>query len=181
VKPTKEFEQALRATLLAEYEDPMDCTCHPVGLNSSEIVAYDWRPECPAHGTESEWYRTEGKAHLDASSDLAVRMQALARKARSAGRPVCRYCGEFLDECKCPNTVHFDDQAAVVYAPWTSDQVAALRLRQADTTKHPYTCPNHHGALLLPTPGGWVCMPPAWVSRDICPYTQNWAYREDAE
>lgn len=93
------------------------CTCHPIVLNSRdwadhiasvapmsprEIVGYDWQPDCPVHGLKSEWYKTSGKAHLDAQNEEAARLQRLARKARTADRAVCRTCEEFQDECVCP-------------------------------------------------------------------------------
>ena len=95
------------------------CTCHPIVLNGrdwaahvasvgpmarDQIVGYDWQADCPAHGLESDWYKTSGKTHLDAQNQESVRLQRLARKARESSRAVCRTCEEFQDECACPQT-----------------------------------------------------------------------------
>ena len=69
-----------------------------------QIVGYDWQADCPAHGLESDWYKTSGKTHLDAQNQESVRLQRLARKARESSRAVCRTCEEFQDECACPQT-----------------------------------------------------------------------------
>ena len=66
-----------------------------------DIVGYDWQPDCPIHGLKSVWYSTTGKSHLDATSRESVRLQGLARKARTAGRAVCKECEEFQDDCVC--------------------------------------------------------------------------------
>ncbi len=62
-----------------------------------------------------------------------------------------------------------EDVAEMCVAPWTSDKVAALEKRQADSHKHPYTCIC--GEYLVPTMMGWVC--------SKCTYTQNWAHWVD--
>jgi hypothetical protein len=56
-------------------------------------------------------------------------------------------------------------------APWTDKQVLALKRRQADCTRHEYTC--ECGQVLEPTREGWRC--PA------CPYTQNWCHEADTQ
>ena len=52
-------------------------------------------------------------------------------------------------------------------APWSSEQIEALRVRQADTTLHPYTCTNGCG-VLTPTCDGWIC--------ETCGWKQDWCY-----
>ena len=56
-------------------------------------------------------------------------------------------------------------------APWTEDDVASLRLRQA-APFHEYTCGDDsaHGPL-TPTRDGWVC--------GRCAYRQDWAFESD--
>lgn len=63
---------------------------------------------------------------------------------------------------------------AQVKAPWTNEQVGALRDWQRRHDVHPFTCPNrqergHRKGVLLPTQYGWVC-------QDGCGYTQDWAH-----
>ena len=64
-------------------------------------------------------------------------------------------------------------------APWSDEQVEALRKRQAAESLHPYTCGNDHpGAgegVLVPTPAGWICPEPD------CVYRQDWALASDLE
>lgn len=69
--------------------------------------------------------------------------------------------------------------AAIVRAPWTDEQVAALNRWQKSGVVHPFTCGNRdksgHGwdrevgdyGVLEATPGGWVCR--------ACGYRQPWA------
>lgn len=62
--------------------------------------------------------------------------------------------------------------------PWTPEQVDALNARQADQSRHPYTCPGEPicepGVTernLVATPDGWVC----YCGR----YRQHWAHAAD--
>lgn len=65
----------------------------------------------------------------------------------------------------------------VLNAPFTKDQVRALKARQSDERFHPYTCSfagqkSHEGdPVLLPTVAGLVCRG--------CGYVQNWVHRVD--
>ncbi len=59
----------------------------------------------------------------------------------------------------------------IIYAPWTIKQIERLDERQADMTKHPYTCIC--GESLTAYPCGWVC--------DYCGYVQLWAHKCDVE
>ena len=65
--------------------------------------------------------------------------------------------------------------ADIVRAPWSPKVVAALMLRQQRTDLHPYTCPDHHGLRLEPTPKGWRC------PHFSCRYEQDWAHAIDCE
>lgn len=59
-------------------------------------------------------------------------------------------------------------------APWTPEQVAALERRQADTSRHAYTCANDEcQSVLKPTTDGWVC------ETEGCGYKQDWAHDSD--
>ena len=62
-----------------------------------------------------------------------------------------------------------------IYTPWDLDTVKALKLRQADDTKHAYTCEDHSSVKLVPIYSGWVCIIPS------CDYTQNWALDIDVD
>ncbi len=42
------------------------------------------------------------------------------------------------------------------HAPWTTQEVKALKRRQADRARHPYTC-GTCGTILLPQKNGWYC------------------------
>lgn len=60
-----------------------------------------------------------------------------------------------------------------VKAPWTEEQVEALKRYQADGRFHPFTCPGEGLGCgdhreLIPTTGGWVCA----CGR----YRQDWAH-----
>lgn len=63
-----------------------------------------------------------------------------------------------------------------VHAPFTADQVEALRQHQADESRHPLTCPNNEGhcsdadRVLIPTAEGLVCGCGA--------YRQTWIYEK---
>lgn len=61
-----------------------------------------------------------------------------------------------------------------VVAPWSWEQVAQLQNRQDDRYKHPYTCPIHGTAPLVAREQGWHCP-------EVCDYTQDWAWEDDAE
>ncbi len=66
----------------------------------------------------------------------------------------------------------------MIYAPWTDDQVAALKRYQTNGRFHPYTCGNRgdhlrdKGGVLVPTKNGWRC--------PECQYVQNWAWNSAA-
>lgn len=60
---------------------------------------------------------------------------------------------------------------SVVVAPWTEEQVRALRVRQANPDLPYYSCGND-STQLVPTSDGWICL--------RCGYTQNWAHAADA-
>ena len=64
-------------------------------------------------------------------------------------------------------------RSEIVRAPWTLEIVRSLRLRQADTTLHPYTCKVHSNLSLVPTFMGWIC------PRNTCDYEQDWAHLAD--
>lgn len=54
------------------------------------------------------------------------------------------------------------------FAPWTDDQVQALKYWQNAGTFHPFTCGLCEGSPnLIPTTDGWHC--------DSCTYKQFWA------
>lgn len=62
---------------------------------------------------------------------------------------------------------------AIIEAPWTSEQVAALNRYQTLGVMHPFTCPRrgqdeHYSDNLVATENGWICQ--------FCGYTQNWAH-----
>lgn len=58
------------------------------------------------------------------------------------------------------------DSIAKITAPWTEEQVEALKKHQANLQIHPYTCDC--GQILTPTTEGWAC--------GKCSYRQNWAH-----
>ncbi len=66
-----------------ENREAMTCTCPHIMLDHERTDATNWNPECLAHGTESEWYRSEAqvtKRQLDGTR-LRV-MMTLARLRR---------------------------------------------------------------------------------------------------
>jgi hypothetical protein len=77
------------------------------------------------------------------------------------------------DEKKPHRGIPVNKDRLAVMAPWSGRVVEALRERQADPTKHPYTCAYHSDVPLEPTIYGWECRQPG------CYYTQQWAHAED--
>ena len=58
-------------------------------------------------------------------------------------------------------------------APWTTKEIDALRARQADKHRHPYTCGNC-GTDLEPRKRGWFC--------NVCNgIVQDWAHSVDMD
>ncbi len=55
---------------------------------------------------------------------------------------------------------------AIIYAPFTDDQVAALWRWQLDHTKHPYICTSCKQGKLIPKTSGWIC--------PVCGKKQDW-------
>lgn len=64
---------------------------------------------------------------------------------------------------------------AMIRAPWTAGQIAALRGRQSRSDLHPYTCREHSVIPLSPTRWGWRCPVPS------CDYRQDWAHALDLD
>lgn len=61
-------------------------------------------------------------------------------------------------------------EQGISYAPWTPEQIEKLDERQADMTKHPYTCDC--GESLTAYVDGWHC--------DYCHnYYQKWCHEVD--
>ena len=63
-----------------------ECRCGRIMLGLKDSGARNWEPACPEHGLDSEWYRTEGKAHLEASTARSVELQRQARESRQRAR-----------------------------------------------------------------------------------------------
>lgn len=66
----------------------MTCTCANVYLNGSErreTVGKNWNPDCPEHGTESEWWKSPEQVEKRRVQNERLRdLQARARAARAA-------------------------------------------------------------------------------------------------
>ena len=57
-------------------------------------------------------------------------------------------------------------------APWTQEQVFAIRARQLDKTKHPYTCGSDSShTILFPVRDKLYCI--------TCGYEQDWVLETD--
>jgi hypothetical protein len=65
-------------------------------------------------------------------------------------------------------------QAEIVRAPWSDEQVRRLHTRQGHPWFHAYTCPEHSGTLLEPGAAGWRC------PDEGCVFVQDWAFASDA-
>lgn len=63
-----------------------ECTCPEVYFGPNPSGSKNWNPDCPEHGEDSVWYRTEGQEHYRKQSERAVEMQRLAREARRKAR-----------------------------------------------------------------------------------------------
>lgn len=74
-------------TLLLMDREP-GCTCAGVYLNDLRRQEYAllWKPECPVHGTESEWYEKEGRAQIETTKAKSVESQRQAREAKARVR-----------------------------------------------------------------------------------------------
>jgi hypothetical protein len=62
-------------------------------------------------------------------------------------------------------------QAGLIYAPFTEPQAEALNRWQKAGTVHPFTCPTDHDGdrdLIAYVGAGWCC--------PTCGYTQLWAH-----
>ncbi len=64
---------------------------------------------------------------------------------------------------------------AIIRAPFTDEQIEALKTFQMADYMHPFTCENNHSTpyvkfdnRLVPTREGWIC--------PHCAYTQDWAH-----
>jgi len=63
--------------------DATTCTCAHIMLGSERTEARNWNPDCPEHGTESEWYRSEAQVlHRQVESIRGRVLQAVARLRR---------------------------------------------------------------------------------------------------
>jgi len=59
------------------------CTCARLMLGSTPTESRNWNPDCPEHGTESQWWRSDEQvAKRQADSERLRDLQAQAREAR---------------------------------------------------------------------------------------------------
>jgi hypothetical protein len=59
------------------------CTCAHVKLGSERTDTRNWDPDCPAHGTESDWWRSEAQvAQRQHDGTRLWVLQTLARLGR---------------------------------------------------------------------------------------------------
>lgn len=115
------------------------------------------------------WLRVAQGVVVYADLGISVGMEQGIAAAEAAGVPV-----EFRSI-----GVRFQDDEdryadpAKVYAPWSEEQVLALKARQQDSSLHPYTCPSCH-VPLVPRTDGWFCP----EGKDV---VQDWAYADDVD
>lgn len=64
--------------------DATPCTCPYIKLGSEQTDARNWNPDCPEHGTDSEWYRSEAQVLHRQIDSIKLRMiQAIAQLRRN--------------------------------------------------------------------------------------------------
>lgn len=59
---------------------------------------------------------------------------------------------------------------AIIVAPFTDEQVRALKEYQKKGEFHPFTCPYHSDVKLKPSKEGWYC------PQTFCEWKQDWAH-----
>jgi hypothetical protein len=78
-----------------------DCTCGRIAIGLEVTEHRNWNPDCPKHGTGSEWWNSEEqRAKRAARAERLAELQARARKARATARQgwdraefTCGRCG----------------------------------------------------------------------------------------
>jgi hypothetical protein len=65
--------------------------------------------------------------------------------------------------------------SSLTHAPWNDAEKLALNRRQADETKHPYTC--ECGRNLIATHDGWGCL----NHGPFLKIMQTWAHQNDID
>lgn len=72
------------------------CACRRLNIGMTRSDSRNWNPQCPTHGTDSDWYRSpEQRARREAQDDRLKAMQSEARRVRNGGapKPRCATCG----------------------------------------------------------------------------------------
>jgi len=65
----------------------MRCTCGRVKVGNTVTDERNWYPDCDAHGTKSEWYKSDSQvARRKATNDRVADLQRQAREARESRR-----------------------------------------------------------------------------------------------
>lgn len=65
----------------------MSCSCARIKVGMTVTESRNWNPDCPVHGTESDWYRSpEQVAKRREDSRRLRNLQRRARDARRAAR-----------------------------------------------------------------------------------------------
>jgi len=64
-----------------------DCRCGRIKIGMEVTESRNWNPDCPMHGLESEWYRSdEQSAKRQEQNDRLRDLQRQAREARARYR-----------------------------------------------------------------------------------------------
>lgn len=59
------------------------CTCSQIKLGSEQTEERNWNPDCPAHGTASEWWRSDVQVAQRQITGTRLRVvQTIARLRR---------------------------------------------------------------------------------------------------
>lgn len=72
------------------------CSCPRLNIGMCRSDSRNWNPDCLAHGSNSEWFRSpEQRDRREAQDDRIKALQAEARRLRHGGepKPRCRNCG----------------------------------------------------------------------------------------
>jgi hypothetical protein len=72
------------------------CSCARIKLGSEPTDARNWNPDCPAHGTKSEWWRSEAQVAKHQATSTRLRVLQTIARLRRQGRIEVEAANEIL-------------------------------------------------------------------------------------
>lgn len=84
------FERHMKAVQVArDVSYDADCTCPHIYVGSTNTGSREWNPDCPQHGTDSDWYKSPAQVErrrLQSERLRGLQLEA-ARRRRDAREP----------------------------------------------------------------------------------------------